>query len=340
MKKLAIILFTTLFYFSQSGQTYNKMLLADTTTWQHFGTIYGVKSNSPQNISLFYPNSYAAIDTITIAGFAYKKFYELSTPAFLNYGSKQLLGYLREDTLARKIYFKETIAGTESLLYDFSLNVNDSMLINFPFNTWDNGYYYVDSIITKTEICGPRKHFYLRRHMNNSNPAIYYYDFIESIGSSYHIIYKYNNGMSYAPFPYPLNCIYQWGEGLACKKNKSIQQYQSCTNAAAWNNNNSSCVYYRFLGGIHENTNAHNLSIYPNPASSKLKININVEKDQSLSISIIDVFGKALQSHKNIAINAGENSYEVNTSKLENGIYSILLESNNLKRSKTFLIQN
>ncbi len=340
MKKLAIILFTGLLYFSQSAQTaYNKMLVTDTTTWQHFGVLLGVKSSQALSINLGW-NSMAAIDTITLNGNIYKKLYELAIPAAITYTNKILRGYMREDTLAKKVYFKENIANPEFVLYDFSLSLNDSIVLSFPYNPLSNGYYRVDSIVTKAEMCGPRKHFYLRKHVNNSTPSLYYFEYIESIGSTYHLLYPYNNGLNDNYMSFPPNCNHKWMLGLACKKNKTNQQYQSCTSALTfWNNYTNGCNYYFFTSSLNELSGSENFSIYPNPASSSIRIAIDSDKNTSINVHVIDVFGKVLQSHKNATFSRTNNSYELNTSALESGVYSLLIEGDNFKSSKTFLIQ-
>lgn len=340
MKKLTIILFTGLLYFSQSAQTaYNKMLVADTTTWQHFGMIYGVKNASTQPINAN-PNAIAAIDTVTIGGKLYKKVYELSVPAYLNYSGKVLIGYTREDTLTRKVFFKENIATPEFVLYDFSLNVNDSMMINFNLSSY-SGYYRVDSIITKTELCGPRKHFFMRKHVNNFNPGFYYYEFIESIGSTYHFLYPYNNGQTPNSFSLTSGCVHKWTEGLACKKNKNSQQYQSCTyNSPTWNSfSGNNCVYFYFVGGLEENSLVKQVSLYPNPANAKITLSFYIEKNETLTIKIVDILGKVVQSNNNTAFISGQNTFELTTAHLESGVYSIVLENKGFKSTHPLIIQ-
>ncbi len=340
MKKAIIIFFVSIFCMSSQAQTYNKMLIKDTTTWQHFGIIYGVKSAQMQN--MFITNSsIAAIDTVTIGSYLYKKLYELSVPAFINYSNKMLVGYIREDSVAKKVFFKETLAAPEFVLYDFSLNVNDSTLMNFPNNPSANGYYRVDSIITKTELCGPRKHFYFRKHQNNSNPSFEYFEFVESIGSTYHFLYRYYNGFMSVFFNYQPGCYHKWELGLACKKNKSSQQYQSCTyNSSMWTNFTNSCTYYYFSGGLNEHALLKGVSVYPNPANDKVFLSFYIENGQAFEINIIDVLGKIIQSNKNVSFYSGQNTFELSTSQLKSGVYSIVISNKEHKSTYPLIIKN
>jgi hypothetical protein len=93
-----------------NAQSYKRMLIKDTTTWQHFGYIMGVKSLT-NNVSVS-DNALAALDTISFSGLVYRKLYDLGTPAFLNYNNKSLTGFIREDSTARKVYFKESVQAT------------------------------------------------------------------------------------------------------------------------------------------------------------------------------------------------------------------------------------
>ena len=341
MKNVIILFLTAFLSFSVSSQSpYNKMLVTDTTTWQHFGITFGVKSSQPQNF-LLTNNSMAALDTISIGGFLYKKLYELTVPAYINYSNKILRGFIREDSLSKKVFFKETLLATEFVLYDFSLNVGDSTFMNFPNNPSTTGFYRVDSIKTVTELCGARKHFFYRKHVNNFSPSVNYFEFIESIGSTYHLLYPYNNSLMSMFFTYQSGCYHKWELGLACKKNKQNQQYQSCTyNSPMWTNFTNSCTYYYFSGGINENSKFNQFSIYPNPATNKLTLNVGLTGNELITIKVFHLSGRLLLLHKNISFNVGDNIYELNTSLLENGIYSVVIENQHFKNSYPIVIQN
>src|ERR1041385_6467965 len=58
------------------------------------------------------------------------------------------MGYVREDTAARKIYFIDNLSSAEHVLYNFSMQVGDTMTCNFlnSFNGYVPGIYTLDSI--------------------------------------------------------------------------------------------------------------------------------------------------------------------------------------------------
>jgi hypothetical protein len=349
MKRSAILLiiisFLTNVNFAQSP--YVKMLKEDTTTWQHFGVYYGVKSAviSSTMAPDVYMNSIAAIDTITINNKLYRKLYHLSSPATLNYTNKVLMGYLREDTILKKVYYKNHSA-PEIILYDFSLSVNDSISINFPSSSSLTGYYRVDSIKTRTEVGGQRKHFYFRKHVNNSDPTRYYFDIIEGIGSSYHLLYQYTFWLNtFSAFNSSQACYHTWDFGIACKKNDKNKEFQSCTYAnfnQQWYYGNTigdPCNYYYTTGGLKNNDLEQLIKIGPSPADDLLHINIESSFQQK-QIIISDMTGKVIFNANSPSVKINANSIDVKTSDLANGIYLLQLNLNDKKISKPILIQH
>lgn len=94
---------------------------------------------------------------------------------------------LRENTTEKKVYLSivKPTKIDEYLLYDFSLNEGDSMLMLNPISPYPDygGYFYVDSIRTKTLVDGNNyKHFYFSpspyNTIMNTSPI-----WIEGVGS-------------------------------------------------------------------------------------------------------------------------------------------------------------
>lgn len=345
MKKI-YILFLSLFLLGASAQTYNKMLVADTTTWQHFNCFIPLLAPGQQQVS---PNfgyfPVVAIDTIILNSLVYKKVYELGYFG-LNYASKQFKGYMREDTIAKKVFFKETAAIPEIMIYNFGLNIGDSAYYTFPAVPSYNGYYRLDSIKTKTEMCGPRKHYYLWKHsISNPSYSVNYLEHIESIGSKFHVLYNYNNYFAGNYCFFQTNssqpCYHPWVIGLACKSDKKSKKYQSCTIALvnpcipAYD----SCNYGTVCSGIRSYKLNKDVTIFPNPSNNKLTLTINLEATETVNIRVFDIAGKELLVYKNVVFPAGESTYELNTSGLENGVYSVVIENQHFKNSYPIVIQ-
>lgn len=140
------------------GQKYQP-LLADSNKWYVNVTITYIESaageilNAERNV-LFYTRG----DTV-INGLIYKKlFYHRSAynifddkyfDTLYNFNYRQ--GFLREDTIAQKVYFQPVDSNSEFVLYDFSLNSGDSILLQFsPFPAADmplkTDYHFVQNV--------------------------------------------------------------------------------------------------------------------------------------------------------------------------------------------------
>ncbi|MCW3078538.1 MAG: hypothetical protein JWO32_3147 [Bacteroidetes bacterium] len=343
MKSFFIISVIGLLFISQTrSQTYYKLLDKDTTTWQHFNCFIPVgnkMTNSNINVS---SAPVATLDSITINTNLYKKVYQLSGSG-LNYSGKTLVGYMREDTLAKKVYFRETTTSTEYLLYDFSLNVNDSVFLMFPSGATDNGYYRADSIVTKNERCGQRKHFYMRKHLNNPQPAVKYIEYIESIGSTLHALYPYgswaiNSGCQFSWMG--STCKHEWTLGLACKHNGTKKQYQSCTYTLAQSNGCmtilDSCSYGNHCNGLQAGILPAGITMFPNPARDYLEITFKDNKTHSLLAEVYDIFGKLIITQKEIGTSE---KVKISLNGITKGIYLLKIKIDGDKFSKPFFVE-
>lgn len=341
-----LFIFLNLSFSGVSQSTYIKMLKEDTTTWQHFGVYLGVRSAFSATIAPnITNNSVSAIDTITINNLLYKRLFHLSTPATLDYSNKSFMGFIREDTVAKKVYFKLP-SSSEILLYDFSLNVNDSSYLSFPYAPSLNGYYRVDSIVTKVEMSVPKKHFYIRKHLNNWNPQFDYFDIIEGIGSSYHILYLYTYVPSFGVFSSSSStCKHPWNIGLACKHDDHQKKYQSCTHATfiwPWiygNTFGDPCNYWAVIGGFKTNDWDRIVQIGPNPSDEGFNLSIS-QSFENINISITDLTGKILMELPKNNILQDGNSVHVSTKNLAQGVYIIQVNLNGTLIKRPIVVQH
>ena len=149
MKKLLLLLFISASLL-KAQTPYKKMLGNANTDWYIFDVFIPVsqagKLSSPTAPPSVQRGKYTAAKDTLLFTKTYKKFYQMyMMPAFpLN----SHVGYLREDTVNRKVYFMDKTTFLEELLYDFSMNVGDSIFMNFPSTTppFPKGYYKVKAI--------------------------------------------------------------------------------------------------------------------------------------------------------------------------------------------------
>lgn len=162
------VLFISLLFGSQSYAQEYKPLLGDWNEWQLTTCYYGCITDG------YHTNG----DTI-VNGKTYKVL------DGFHYISRSFL--LREEVENQKVFLKLDIPGypEEYLLYDFSLQVGDSIDIKNPISPFefDAGYYQVDSIVRRPLADGNRyRHYYLSPTPSNTistTPA----EWVEGVGS-------------------------------------------------------------------------------------------------------------------------------------------------------------
>lgn len=182
-------------------------------------------------------------------------------------------GYLREDTVERKVYMiPNSIKDTFEIVYfDFSLMADDSIfLYNIDYDSL--GYFKVDSVREINTLAGSRKAIYLTDpRAINYEPAPVWVEGIGTLGSIRDREAppeSYNAG--------ELSCYFKDGQKL----------YQS-----DFSKELDTCVIK--WSGIDDHEFKSDVTIYPNPAASET--NIKVKNAYSFSICIFDLNGRLLR---------------------------------------------
>ena len=149
-----------------NGQQY-KPLLDSVNVWCFTGNVppadipdtFYTGSCDYQNLDQFAHSIYSSHDTI-IDSINYKVLESVNIQSnFCRYG------YIREDTSARKVYFRDNILNPEVLLYDFSMQVGDVIYLDFPTSGgipyYPSDFYTVDSIVNTVLAGGSTNAYYL-----------------------------------------------------------------------------------------------------------------------------------------------------------------------------------
>jgi|GEM_PF-2570777 len=259
MKKLysLLILFTSL-GFTLRAQTYYPMLDSAANKWTYATQAFGVTQPPPGprtsncNLPLYMsglsnPWEYTAGDTV-INSVTYKIliYEENMTPC--------LIGFIREDTAARKVYFRSHQDPGEYVLYDFSLQAGNTFVVNVPANSvYQPGIYEVDSIVMVNIHAGPRRMFYLSDPANPFQPPL---TWIESVGSPFELVYTQREAMSVpSPFGSCPGDQHQFSIFLACFEHTGNVYFDTCAYQVAQQFSGlvtltDSCNYYYFSGSI------------------------------------------------------------------------------------------
>lgn len=340
MKKLILFLFVVLF-FAEGRSQYNKLLGNTRTEWDVFLGFLGVEQGQKMASPLATPvvhGRYTALNDTIVLSKSYKKFYYAPTTSTVG----THYGYLREDTISKKVYYLDKVSLVEDLLYDFSLSVGDSVFLNFPsaFGVFPIGYYKVKSIQNVTIKAGIRKQFNLKKNIGISDTL----KIIEGVGSIIHPIYLYKNNYFNGMFNFGGPCKYPYELGVACKFSDYNKQYQSCTYSIALGFGCvfklDSCNYWSNCGGINELNIVKNLSVAPNPAVTKCDIMLELDQNSATTIELYDISGRKIKTISSEKLKAGKNEITFDVSDLLNGLYFIKTKSEDFELSYPLIIQH
>ncbi len=213
---------------------------------------------------------------------------------------------LREDTVNGKVYFRYFYGqrkDTDVLMYDYSLNLNESIYIfnpNSPITEDSLGLYdvvKVDSVLTEK---GYRKRLKLDRRDQTSNEYLTT-TWVEGIG-----------GLSYINMPAVGPELYGLGELSCFAFNETNQVYKSDFSKKNNNCNINFSQKDETMGLAEEGK--FDLKIYPNPTIRY--INISGLNETMVRVEIQDYLGR-------IIFEKNDSSTKINLSRIKSGIYVI-----------------
>ncbi|MBN1186131.1 MAG: T9SS type A sorting domain-containing protein [Bacteroidales bacterium] len=235
-------------------------------------------------------------DTV-INSLTYKKLYIFYDTVF-NKENARYVGGIREDSAKRVYYIADTIIhdfkpdaialtpGQEMLLYDFSVNVGDTL--------WEGNFYPIDEwlVVNKIDSFLIKKKYRKRIHFEYITSV----KWIEGIGNI--------RGLLFTSGATPTNGLYN---DLICfKQNDSIlyfnENYTDCIPAITYDANEE-CLPLDII-------------LYPNPVKDNL-IRLDFGNNMILSIKIIDCKGMVIDSKSN----NNNPCFSLSTEKYSPGIY-------------------
>ncbi|CAN5539135.1 hypothetical protein BH10BAC1_BH10BAC1_11200 [soil metagenome] len=83
----------------------------------------------------------------------------------------------------------------------------------------------------------------------------------------------------------------------------------------------TSKAYKVVATGVEENTQVSNVNVYPNPMTNNATVNFNVLTANNVSIILVNALGQTVMNENLGNVAAGEQSYSLDASKLDNGFY-------------------
>lgn len=343
MQKIYLpLLFSIIIFYNLAANaqtTYHKMVDLNVTDWYVFQDMIAVKpaGGSGVNAINLDQGKYTAMTDTFVSGNIYKKMIHVySSPGF---SQNILVGFIREDTVARKVLFLEQNTTTEVTLYDFSIIQGAVINLNFPnnFGQFPAGNYTVttlDSVMTRV---GYRKQ--LKLVGPTSDTLIQ----IESIGSIIHPLYLYKSDYGYGQFSFGSStCVYPYGLGLACKESNNQKFFQSCTYDLALMNNciyeYDSCNYYNSCSGIQNRASEIQFRITPNPSTDQVNLEIELDNQEPMNVDIFDISGQKLKTLYTGRVLADNKTITMDVSDFENGFYFLKIYNKDFSLNNPIII--
>jgi hypothetical protein len=241
-----------------------------------------------------------------------------------NWGYYCLYGFVREDTAARKVYFLDSQSNPEILLYDFSMQIGDTIAENFlgTGGYFQNGNYILDSVGTINIDAGVRQVFYL------NNPAGgHTLWWVESVGHLGFFVYPYSQN-GYAAFHF-MNCQdtpHDFYELLTCFHHQGRVYYDSCAFHTAMTDGcimlQDTCNYWNICGSIAQLHSIYTIDLVPNPAHEKITIRLEVSQNIDPQFQLMDVSGKkVIREMSTGLLQQGQHSIEMDLHDVPPGFY-------------------
>lgn len=243
------------------------------------------------------------------------------------------MGYIREDSAARKVFFIDNNSSAEHLLYDFSMQPGDTITINFAsqFGYYVSGVYTLDSIGTRQIVAGTRAAFHLSCHSQPGSPSL---EWIESVGNPNDVLYPYfiNAEAPFSPFQSCSGAEHTLSQFMVCFTHAQQVFFDSCAYQVVTNSPygyvTDSCDYYVVIpGGISETTNAAALLLSPNPSTGKTILRFANDIPGDATLSVRDLSGKTILHEFPLGkTEKGSNEKTIDLSFLANGVYVVELQ--------------
>jgi len=290
--KLFLTLILTFLLFSVKAQTSVYHPFPDSAaTWNiHYKQFCFMNGTSDQNYSIT-----MAGDTVINS----QVYHKLTTPYVQIYTSgcgtmgTGYKGAIRQDKINRKVFFVPPSGSAEQLLYDFTMQVGDTVkgyaeTIAPPRDRVIS----IDSVLVGST--------YRKRWKVNSNYNIY---FIEGVGSTYGLIMKSPGNLLDGSGDLTITCFQQNGKTVYPDTVTSCKLITTSVNTTEGNPNE--------------------INIFPNPSNDSFTIDLR----QALSVNAIyikDILGNTV-FHRQLS----SGSY-IHVDHLKSGVYFLMTSSNDM----------
>lgn len=235
--------------------------------------------------------------------------------------------YVREDSAARKCWVLNSDKVSERILYNFNLNVSDTITFLNKYNLNPAQFYFtVDSVCAGNCTKIFCEYIFSKSITIKSNLKIFFFS-----GSSFAQTFQYIEGVGSIFGPLYLddpihcgdnigNCVNSIPDLICCKKGSEIIYLKDCYKSC-----DTPLVFKSGGGGVNENKHLQSgLIVNPNPA--KDFVIITSSKFTNLKYTIIDAYGKEVL-HGNLETK----ETKIDIHELNKGIYFIRMGESDMK---------
>jgi flagellar hook assembly protein FlgD len=80
------------------------------------------------------------------------------------------------------------------------------------------------------------------------------------------------------------------------------------------------------------------VNTYPNPASANTVVQFNVPVNQKVRVRVTNAMGQVVVEKDIDNVKAGQNSIELNTARLSNGIYNVAIMGSNVSGASKLMV--
>lgn len=276
-----------------------KNLLLSLTIVLSLSSVIAQNFNFPDSNAIWsvYDQKYFVDGDSIVNAYEYKKYY-FSNDSIVTTGS--FFALLREDTLTRKVYAISSGSTQENLLYDFSLEVNDTAIVyplSFPIHSGPVSILVesIDSILiagnyhSRMKIIGVDFPYGMEEY------------WIEGIGSTMGIFNSGITGFFVSDITFPT---------LLCFEKDGVILYS---------NPDFTDCYEIYPVGIAEMDLVDRSNIYPNPTNTTCIVE---SEKEILYYQLLSATGKNIRNGQ-----VGSKSFTLDISDLPPGMYLILLKT-------------
>ncbi|MCC7301148.1 MAG: hypothetical protein IT233_00755 [Bacteroidia bacterium] len=331
-------------------------LLDSVNVWNHgYHGWYVSQNPTPASWSPFENTRYFTDRDTTIDSLIYK-FLILSDPPPTVYPDYHA-GFIREDTSAKKVYYRTAADTAERLIYDFSLGVGDSVFIDFVFSPNncfpdEDAYFQVISIQLRNTTSGLKREFILEPHFQSCTwgNSSYYLRWVEGIGCLSDFLYINPMNFAISPGLWAVTDLwlcgidvpqYEFLYFLTCFDHNykvyfdtcayTIASYQSnpplCNFPVFWGD---SCAYGGFCGGnVEELSSISEIKVFPIPSTQNINIEVLSLTSIDCDLIIRDIKGSIVYERSKKKLLPGKNLILIEIPQLNQGYYTLTIEEPN-----------